>query len=274
MVPTARILLVEDDPKVARTVRLYLEASGYEAVWVADGREAVEQATGAVGRTDGGRAGGARAVDSRTGAPFDLVVLDLMLPGLDGYAVCRRLREVSRVPIIMLTARTTEDDRVRGLDLGADDYLAKPFSPRELMARIRAVLRRAEETAPGRGAPPEVLRVADLVIDLGARTVERAGRSVRLTPTELDLLAALARHPNRVFTRDELIERALGPDFEGGDRTIDAHVKNLRRALEPDPRNPRYVETVFGVGYRLAQRAVSAESEPALDSGPDSGEVP
>jgi len=130
MVPTARILLVEDDPKVARAVRLYLEAAGYEAVWVADGREALDRVTG-------GPAG-------KGAEPFDLVVLDLMLPGLDGYSVCRRLREVSRVPIIMLTARTTEDDRVRGLDLGADDYVAKPFSPRELMARIRAVLRRAE----------------------------------------------------------------------------------------------------------------------------------
>lgn len=240
MVPTTRILLVEDDPKVARTVRLYLEAAGYEAVWVADGREAVA-------RGEGER--------------FDLVVLDLLLPGLDGYAVCRRLREVSRVPIIMLTARSTEDDRVRGLDLGADDYVAKPFSPRELMARIRAVLRRAEgedgrETAG-------VLRVSDLVIDLDARTVERSGRRIPLTPTELSLLAVLARHPGRVFTREELISRTLGDDFEGSDRTIDAHVKNLRRALEPepDPRRPRhrrYIETVFGVGYRLVADAADA----------------
>ncbi|MGD2114828.1 MAG: response regulator transcription factor [Acidobacteriota bacterium] len=228
MVPTARILLVEDDPKVARTVRLYLEAAGYEAVWVEDGREAVELV--------------------ETG-PFDLVVLDLMLPGLDGHAVCRRLREGSRIPIIMLTARTTEDDRIRGLDLGADDYVAKPFSPRELLARIRAVLRRAETAPAG-----EVVRAADLVIDPGARTVERGGRPVALTATELEILATLARHPGRTFTRSELIERieqALGKVFEGSDRTVDAHVKNLRRALEPDPRNPRYVQTVFGVGYRF-----------------------
>jgi len=234
MVPTARILLVEDDPKVARMVRLYLESARYEAVWVTDGREAV-----ALAETE----------------PFDLVVLDLMLPGLDGYGVCRRLREVSRVPIIMVTARTTEDDRVRGLDLGADDYVAKPFSPRELVARIRAVLRRSGAAEGG-----EVLRVADLVIDTGARTVERAGRPVDLTATERQILTTLARHPGRVFTRHELIERALGLGFEGSDRTVDAHVKNLRRALEPDPRSPRYVETVFGIGYRLAGHPV-AEGE-------------
>jgi len=245
MVPTTRILLVEDDAKVARTVRLYLEAAGYEAVWVDDGRAALDRLIGAPG--------------GRPAEPFDLVVLDLMLPGLDGLTVCRRLREVSRVPVVMLTARTTEDDRVRGLDLGADDYVAKPFSPRELMARIRAVLRRVETTAAG-----EVLRVADLVIDLGTRTVERAGRTIDLTPTELALLAALARHPGRVFTRGELIDRALGDDFDGSDRAIDAHVKNLRRSLEPDPRNPRYVETVFGVGYRLAPRVPPAGA--ALES--------
>lgn len=245
MVPTARILLVEDDPKVARTVQLYLEAGGYEAVWVDDGRLAVER------------------FESE---PFDLVVLDLMLPGLDGHAVCRRLREGSRIPVVMLTARTTEDDRVHGLDLGADDYVAKPFSPRELMARIRAVLRRAE-------TPPadEVLRAADLVIDRGARTVERAGRPVALTATQLELLAALARRPGRVFTRGELIERierALGRDFEGGDRTVDAHVKNLRRALEPDPRQPRYVETIFGVGYRFAPGGGPSEGSGESDGAP------
>lgn len=228
MVPTARILLVEDDPKVARAIQLYLEAARYEAVWVADGREAVARAEAEA---------------------FDLVVLDLMLPGLDGYAVCRRLREGTRVPIIMVTARTTEDDRVRGLDLGADDYVAKPFSPRELVARIRAVLRRA---GPANGS--EVLRVGDLVIDTGARTVERGGQSVALTATELQILVTLASRPGRVFTREELIERALGEGFEGSERTVDAHVKNLRRALEPDPRRPRYVETVFGVGYRFAGR--------------------
>ena len=246
MVPTARILLVEDDAKVARTVRLYLEAAGYEAVWVDDGREAVARLAGAPRERRG---------DDLPAEAFDLVLLDLMLPGLDGSAVCRRVREVSRVPIIMLTARTTEDDRVRGLDLGADDYVAKPFSPRELMARIRAVLRRATEASPGAGATREVLRVSDLAIDLGARTVERAGRPVPLTPTELALLAVLARQPGRVFTREELIARVLGDDFDGSDRTIDAHVKNLRRSLEPDPRHPRYVETVFGVGYRFAAPA-------------------
>lgn len=239
MVPTARILLVEDDPKVARALGLYLEAARYETVWVDDGREALARAEA---------------------EPFDLVVLDLLLPGLDGYAVCRRLREGSRVPIIMVTARTTEDDRVRGLDLGADDYVAKPFSPRELMARIRAVLRRAGEADEG-----EVLRVADLVIDTGARTVERAGRPISLTARELDLLVTLARAPGRVFTREELIDRALGEEFEGNERTVDAHVKNLRRALEPDPRHPRYVETVFGVGYRFS--GGSAEGAEASEGG-------
>jgi len=254
MVPTARILLVEDDPKVARTVRLYLEAAGYEAVWVDDGRAALERAIG-------GSAG-------KGAEPFDLVVLDLMLPGLDGYAVCRRLREVSALPIIMLTARTTEDDRVRGLDLGADDYVAKPFSPRELMARIRAVLRRAET-----GTADGVLRVAALEIDLGARTVARDGRAIDLTPTELDLLATLARHPGRVFTREELIARALGEDFDGSDRTIDAHVKNLRRSLEPDPRHPRYVETVFGVGYRFAVQSSEWGTQTAPDPESDPSEA-
>lgn len=232
MVPTARILLVEDDPKVARTVQLYLEAGGFEAVWVDDGRSAVER------------------FETET---FDLVVLDLLLPGLDGYAVCRRLREGSRVPIVMLTARTTEDDRVRGLDLGADDYVVKPFSPRELMARIRAVLRRAETLPAG-----EVLRAADLVIDPAARTVERDGRPIPLTATQLDILIVLARQPGRVFTRAELIERlerTPGRAFTGNDRTVDAHVKNLRRILEPDPKRPRYVKTVFGVGYRFGARA-------------------
>ena len=227
-----RVLLVEDDEKVAGTVLLYLRAAGYDAEWADDGREAVARAEV---------------------TPFDLVVLDLLLPGLDGHAVCRRLRETSRVPIVMLTARTTEDDRVRGLDLGADDYVAKPFSPRELMARIRAVLRRA---APEAGADParggEVLRSGALAIDVAARTVRRDGDGIELTPTQFDLLVALARRPGRVFPRRELADVALGADFSGNDRTVDAHVKNLRRRLEPDPRKPRYVETVFGVGYRFA----------------------
>jgi DNA-binding response OmpR family regulator len=173
-------------------------------------------------------------------------VLDRMLPGLDGLEVCRRIREVSKVPIIMLTARSTEADRLDGLALGADDYVVKPFSPRELTARVRAVLRRM----PGATDEPPI-RVGDLVVDLARHQVTVAGREAKVTPREFDLLEVFARSPGRAFTRAELLERAFETDSEALDRTIDAHVANLRRKLDADAAGPSRIETVFGVGYRL-----------------------
>ena len=226
--PSAKplILVVDDDPKTVASVRLYLEHGGCAVISAGDGREAL------------GRA----ATEPRP----DLVVLDLMLPGLDGFAVCRRLREISDVPIIMLTARSTEEDRLEGLDLGADDYVIKPFSPRELAARVRAVLRRV----PGSEAGPPV-RVGEVVVDPGRHEVTRAGEKVGLTPREFRLLETMARAPGRAFSRAELLERAFGADSEALDRTIDAHVVNLRRKLEAGRQGPPLIETVFGVGYRL-----------------------
>ncbi len=222
-----RVLIIEDDRQTSSTIRLYLENDGFEVVESADGRRGLELAL--------------------EGA-FALVVLDLMLPGLSGSQVCRALRKRSNVPVVMLTARTTEDDRVEGLELGADDYVSKPFSPRELVARIRAVLRRGEHPELG---GREVLRFEGLDIDLARRSVRVGGREVGLTPAEFKLLTALARAPGRVFSREALAERALGEDFEGLDRTVDAHIMNLRRKIEPDRRSPVYVETVFGQGYRF-----------------------
>ena len=223
-----RILVVDDDPKTLASVRLYLEHGGYAVDVAEDGQAALARA---------------RA------SPPDLVVLDRMLPALDGMAVFRALRAFSSVPIILLTARTTEQDRLEGLDLGADDYVSKPFSPRELVARVRAVLRRIRKEDVS-----AAIELGDLAIDPGRREVTRAGEPLRLTPREFALLVALARTPGRVFTRQELRDRAFGNDSEALDRTVDAHVMNLRRKLEPDPAAPVYLETVFGVGYRLVAR--------------------
>jgi DNA-binding response OmpR family regulator len=220
-----RILVVEDDAKTLAAVRLYLEHGGYAVDVAEDGPTALARA--------------------RAKRP-DLVVLDRMLPGLDGLAVFRALRGFSSVPVILLTARTTEQDRLEGLDLGADDYVSKPFSPRELVARVRAVLRRSR-VEEGSAA----IELGDLRLDPARREVTRAGKALRLTPREFALLLALARTPGRVFTRQELRDRAFGSDSDALDRTVDAHVMNLRRKLEPDPVAPVYLETVFGVGYRL-----------------------
>jgi len=220
-----RILLVEDDAKVASVVRLYLESDGFEVSHAGDGHKAL-------------------ALCSQS--PFDLVLLDLMLPGLDGLTVCRRLREGSSVPIIMLTAKTTEQDRIHGLEMGADDYVPKPFSPRELLARVRAVLRRS-----GNEQGPEILRFDGLTIDTGARTVHRELEPVALTPAQFDLLAVMARSPGRAFSREKLIEQAFGPAYEGLARTVDAHIKNLRRKLELPSGEHCFIETVFGFGYRF-----------------------
>jgi len=219
-----RVLIVEDEPGIRKVVRAYLERAGYEVLEAADGEQALELAA------------------SRRPA---LVILDLMLPGIPGEEVCRRLRRDSEVPIIMLTARAHEDDRVAGLGLGADDYVVKPFSPRELVARVKAVLRRAGRPA---GEP---LRRGDLVIDPERHEVRRGDEVIPLTASEFRLLYALAREPGRVFTREELVARVAGEDFEGYDRTVDAHVKNLRQKLGDSARQPRYVASVYGVGYRF-----------------------
>jgi DNA-binding response OmpR family regulator len=223
-----KILVVEDEARIARLVRDYLEHAGFDAVVVGDGETALASA--------------------RRSMP-DLVVLDLGLPGRDGLDVARTLRRTSSVPIVMLTARGDETDRVVGLELGADDYVVKPFSPKELVARVRAVLRR---TQAARAGGPEVLRVADVEVDLPRMRVTVAGRPVELTPTEFQLLATLAREPGRVFTRGQLLDAVHGVAFESYERAIDAHVKNLRRKIEPTPGRPRYLLTVHGVGYRFA----------------------
>jgi DNA-binding response OmpR family regulator len=225
--PRPRILVVDDDAKTVASVRLYLDHAGLDMISAGDGHEALRLA--------------------RSSPPPDLIVLDLMLPGVDGLEVCRRLREESTIPIIMLTARSTEEDRLEGLDLGADDYVVKPFSPRELAARVRAVLRRA----PGADAGGPPLRIGDLVIDVGRHEVTVGGAPTNLTPREFRLLEVMARSPGRAFSRSELVERAFGADSEALDRTIDAHIVNLRRKIEADPEHPARVETVYGVGYRL-----------------------
>jgi two-component system, OmpR family, alkaline phosphatase synthesis response regulator PhoP len=223
---SGKILVVDDEAKIVKLVRSYLEQAGYTVVEANDGQTALIQA--------------------RREKP-DLVVLDLGLPGIDGIEVTRILRRERDTPIIMLTARVEDTDRIVGLELGADDYVTKPFNPRELLARVRAVLRRTG----GATAAPEMLRAGDLVLDIGGHQATLDGRPLDLTPTEFDLLAVLMQNSGRVFTRLELLERVQGYAYEGYERTIDAHVKNLRAKLGDDPRHPRYVETVFGVGYRL-----------------------
>lgn len=224
-----KILIIEDEAKIMRTVRLYLEQAGYEVVWAADG----VQGTAAF----------------RHEKPA-LVLLDLNLPGeFDGLDVCRVLRRDSNVPIIMLTARTEEMDRLIGLELGADDYITKPFSPREVVARVKTVLRRIEPSEKS----DEIIEVADVRADLQRRTVTIAGSPVELTANEFDLLTALLRAPGRVFTRAQLLEATQGVSYEGYERTIDQHVKNLRQKIEPDNHDPRYILTVRSVGYKFTE---------------------
>ena len=222
----AQILIVDDEPKILRLVADYLEAAGFGVVTARSGDEALMRA--------------------RTDTP-DLVVLDLGLPGIDGLDVTRALRRNGELPIIMLTARDDETDRIIGLELGADDYVTKPFSPRELVARVRAVLRRHA----GSGER-DTLRAGDLTLDLPRMRLQRGDEPIELTATEFSLLAAMARQPGRVFTRSQLLDAIHGVAFESYERAIDAHVKNIRRKLEIDPHQPRYLLTVYGVGYRLA----------------------
>ena len=229
----SRILVVEDDLTLLETLEYNLDGEGYEVITAADGLTALEVA--------------------REDQP-DLIVLDLMLPRLDGFEVCRILRRETNVPILMLTARTDEVDRVVGLEVGADDYLTKPFSMRELLARVKALLRRVrlirEEMAVEQGAPgSEQLVFGDLVIDLDRRDVLVRGESVRLKPQEFELLAFLARHPGMALSRDLLLERVWGWDYAGGSRTVDVHVRWLREKIESDPANPERIVTVRGVGY-------------------------
>ena len=222
------ILVVDDEPKIVELARDYLEHAGFAVRTAADGRAALDVA--------------------RREHP-DLIVLDLGLPGLDGLDVTRQLRRDSNLPVIMLTAGDDELDKLLGLELGADDYLTKPFSPRELVARVRAVLRRADASAEP--AMAEIIRAGDLTLDLPRMRAELAGRSIDLTATEFQLLAALARQPGRIFTRSQLLDAVHGVAFESYERAIDTHIKNIRRKLEPDPRRPIHVLTVYGVGYRF-----------------------
>ncbi|MBN1955073.1 MAG: response regulator transcription factor [Anaerolineae bacterium] len=235
--PEQTILIVEDEPHIVEVVRDYLKQAGYRVLVAGDGPAAL----GLVRRE----------------RP-DLVVLDLMLPGgMDGLEICRRLRQdpaLADTPILMLTARTEETDRIVGLELGADDYVTKPFSPREVVARVRAVLRRAR----GTGTQAGLLCVGGIVIDAAGHSVTAGGQPVALTPTEFDLLVVLARNTGRTLSRNQLLELVYDVAYEGYDRAIDSHVRNLRRKIEPDPGRPRYIHTVYGVGYKLT----GAEDEP------------
>jgi DNA-binding response OmpR family regulator len=223
------ILVVDDDRKIVDLVRLYLEKDGYRVLAAYDGHQALEEA--------------------RRSRP-DLILLDLMLPGVDGLEVCRTLQGESEVPIIMLTARTTDEDKLIGLELGADDYVTKPFNPREMVARVRAVLRRVDRE---RDQGPTQISVGDLIIDRRRHEVRVRERLVHLTPTEFRLLEVLAGEPGRAFDRLELLDRVFGHDFAGYERTVDVHIKNLRKKIEPDPSRPSYVGTVYGVGYKFRE---------------------
>ena len=225
------ILVVDDEPKIAALARDYLEHAGFAVITAATGPAALE----AVRR---GR--------------LDLVILDLGLPELDGLDVTREIRRDSTLPIIMLTARDDELDKLLGLELGADDYLTKPFSPRELVARVKAVLRRVDRQVPGGTGDRRLIRAGELMLDPPRLRAELGDRPIELTPTEFQLLATLAAQPGRIFTRSQLLDALHGVAFESYERAIDTHIKNIRRKLEPDPRVPRHVLTVYGVGYRFA----------------------
>ena len=220
------ILLVDDEPKVVRLAHDYLEKNGFRVVTAGDGISALAMA--------------------RREKP-DLVILDLLLPGMDGREVCRELRRQSDVPIIMLTALAEESDQIVGLELGADDYISKPFSPRALVARVRAALRRSR----GQVKSPAILRSGELEVNLEQYTVSLSGNMLHLTPNEFKLLAVLARHPGQTLTREQLLDELHGIALAGIDRSVDSHIKNLRRKLEADPDGPRFIETVYGIGYRF-----------------------
>ena len=224
-----RILVVDDDPKTAELIKLYLEKDGYQVLVAYDGRQALELA--------------------RQRRP-DLIVLDLMLPKIDGLDICRIVRAESQTPIIMLTAKTTEDDKLLGLDLGADDYITKPFSPREVVARVRVVLRRAGED---REREPRRITIRDLEVDCVSHEARLRGDLLRLTPKEFRLLETLAKQPGRAWSRLELLELVFGFEYEGLERTVDVHIMNLRKKIERDPAQPEYIQTVYGVGYKCSE---------------------
>lgn len=221
------VLLVDDDTKLVELLRLYFQKDGFVVFTANDGLTALKIA--------------------REKGP-DILVLDLMLPELDGWDICRTLRRESEVPILMLTARDEESDRLVGLEIGADDYVTKPFSPKEVVARVKAILRRTMRTT----VRTEPLRMGNVVIDLEQYQVTKSGQPVELTPTEFKMLELLAANPGRVFSRLQIVEQAQGYTFEGFERTIDAHIKNLRRKIEDNPKEPVYIQTVYGVGYRMA----------------------
>lgn len=220
-----KILVVDDERLLVKALKHSLEREGYEVVTAYDGEEAL------------------RAIDAHRP---DIVVLDIMLPRVDGFTICRKVRQTCQVPIIMLTAKADDIDKILGLELGADDYLTKPFNTRELVARIRAILRRAEMAGQPANAP---LRAGDLEIDRPARRVTRAGRRIELTPKEFDVLCLLAANPGRVFSREEILRRVWGYEFYGDTRTVDVHVRRLREKVEPDPSHPVYILTSWGAGY-------------------------
>lgn len=234
----SKILVVDDDPQIVRLVRSYLEQAGYVVVTAADGEAALHTL--------------------RAERP-DLVVLDLMLPKRDGLEVTRLARRdpaLADIPILMLTARVDDVDRIVGLELGADDYVAKPFNPREVVARVKAILRRAQG-AVSPAEPP--ISLHGVMLDAGGHSVTAGGQSIPLTPSEFDVLHLLMRHPGRAFSRGQIIQDALGSDSESLERTVDSHIKNLRRKIEVDPRRPTLIQTVFGVGYRFASEPHTGE---------------
>jgi DNA-binding response OmpR family regulator len=224
------ILLIEDDIKIARVVKVYLEGAGYRVVHAGRGREGIEM-----------------ALKERPLA----VILDLMLPDTSGEEVCQELKEIGDIPVIMLTSKSSEEERVAGFALGADDYVVKPFSPRELVYRVKAVLKRAQKGDLA-SSEPMSFEKGLLIIDGHSYTVKRKGLMVDLTPTEFKVLFTLASYPGKVFTREELVEKALGYQFEGYERSIDAHIKNIRRKLEDDAKKPSFILTIYGVGYRFS----------------------
>lgn len=227
-----RILVVDDEKKIVDIVKAYLERENYQVIVAYDGEEALDMA--------------------RDQQP-DLLVLDLMLPGISGWDVCRILRKESETPIIMLTARDEVTDKIVGLELGADDYVTKPFDPKELVSRVKSVLRRSQ----GSATYSAVLKVDELSIDVEKRLARIAGEAVELTSTEFDLLKIMAQHPGRVYSRMKLLDETQGDSYEGYERTIDSHIKNLRKKIEPDPNHPKHIVTVYGVGYKLQENSVA-----------------
>jgi len=230
------ILIVDDKASLRTMVKAYLSEQGFRVITAADGQEALFVA--------------------REAKP-DLILLDIMMPKIDGYEFIRIFSKEQETPVILLTAKLEETDKVLGLELGADDYITKPFGMREMLARIRAVLRRAEKTAP----EPEILHASDVVLDKNRRSVTVGSTNVNLTPTEFDLLATLMAEPGRVFSRASLLEAVQGIAFEGLERSVNVHIRNLRTKIEPDPGNPRYIETVFGVGYRFSADVSTSKPE-------------